>query len=129
MEHFSSCVDLFFTNQPNLIRDPGMHPTLHPKPHHQIIYSKVNLKIEYPLPYTPEISGYSKDETDLLNRSIGSFDRPKLFLAKGVHEQVILFNKTVFNSFHNFIPNKLIRDDKDPPWMNGEIKILIKKKN
>ena len=30
----------------------------------------------------------------------------------------------------NFIPNKIILcDDKDPPWMNDEIKKLIKKKN
>ena len=47
-----------------------------------------------------------------------------------MHEQVELFNKTLLNIFHNFIPNKIILcDDKDPPWMNDKIKNLIKRKN
>ena len=46
-----------------------------------------------------------------------------------MHEQVILFNKTIQNIFNNFIPNKLFTcDDKDPPWINDEIKTLIKRK-
>ena len=32
-------------------------------------------------------------ENDLINRSIESFDWPKLFLGKDVYEQVILFLK------------------------------------
>ena len=47
-----------------------------------------------------------------------------------MHEQVVLFNKTILNIFHNFIPNKLIICyDKDTSWTNDKIKILIKKKN
>ena len=47
-----------------------------------------------------------------------------------MHEQVEFFNKTLLNIFHNLIPNKIILcDDKDPPWMNDEIKNLIKRKN
>ena len=47
-----------------------------------------------------------------------------------MHEHLELFNKTLLNIFHNFIPNKIILcDDKDPPWMNDEIKKWIKSKN
>ena len=47
----------------------------------------------------------------------------RLFSGKNVHEQDELFNKTLLNIFHNFIPNKIIVcDDRDPPWMNDEIK-------
>ena len=47
-----------------------------------------------------------------------------------MHEQVELFSKTLINIFHNFIPNKTILcDDKDPAWMNDEIKKFIKGKN
>ena len=123
LEHSPSCIHLTFTNQPNLIMDSGIHPTLNPKCHHQIIYSKLNLKIEYPPPYTCEIWDYNRTKTDLINRFIESFD-------KDVHKQVILFNKLILNIFHNFIPNKLIIcDDIDPPWMNDGIKTLIKRKN
>ena len=47
----SSCIDLIFTDQLNLAVDSGVHPTLHGNCHHQIIFSKFNLMIEYPPPY------------------------------------------------------------------------------
>ena len=57
------------------------------------------------------------------------FDWSYLFSGKNVHEQVGLFNKTLLNIFPNFIPNKIILcDDKNSPWMNDEIKKLIKRK-
>ena len=88
------------------------------------------LKIEYPPLYTRKIWNYSRSETDLINCSIESFNWSKLFSGKNVHEQVELFNKTLLNIFHNFIPNKIIVcDDRDPPWMNDEIKKMIKRKN
>ena len=43
-----SCIDLIFCNQSNLIIDSGVHSSLHPCWHHQIVYAKVNLKIYYP---------------------------------------------------------------------------------
>ena len=46
-----SCIDLTFTDQPNLVVDSGAHPSLHPTCHHQIIFCKFNLMIEYPPPY------------------------------------------------------------------------------
>ena len=107
LEHTSSCIDLIFTNQPNLIRGSGIHPTLHPTCHHQLIYSKLNLKIEYPSLYTREIWNYNRAETDLINRSIESFDRSKLFLGKETRLSCTL-NNTIFNIFRNLIPNKLI---------------------
>ena len=41
---FSSCIDLIFTSQPNLVMESGVHPSLHPNCHHQITYAKFNLK-------------------------------------------------------------------------------------
>ena len=129
-ENSCSCIDLIFSIQPNLITDSGKHPTLHSKCHHQIIYSKLKLKIEYPPPYTRKVWNYSRSKTDLMNHSIESFDWPKLFSGKNVHKQVEPFNKTLLNIFHNFIPNKIIVcADRDPPWMNDEIKKMIKRKN
>ena len=45
LETSSSCIDLIFTSQPNLITGSGVHPSLHPNPHHQIIFAKFNLEI------------------------------------------------------------------------------------
>ena len=49
--NYRSCIDLTFTSQPNLVVDFGIHPSLHENCHHQIVYSKFDLKIFYPPPY------------------------------------------------------------------------------
>ena len=36
----SSCIDLIFTSQPNLIMNSGVHSSLHSNCHHQIIHAK-----------------------------------------------------------------------------------------
>ena len=51
LESSASCIDLIFTNQPNIVMDSGVHFSLHEKCHHQIIYSKLNLRTEYPPSY------------------------------------------------------------------------------
>ena len=58
-------IDLIFTNQLNLVKDSGIHLILESKCHHQIIYSKLKLKIEYRPPYTRKIQDYNRAETDL----------------------------------------------------------------
>ena len=49
LESSASCIDLIFTNQPNIVMDSGVHLSLHNK------YSKLNLIIEYPPPYIRKI--------------------------------------------------------------------------
>ena len=51
IQNLSSCIDLIFANRSNLVRDSGVQPSLHANCHHQITYSKLNLKIEYPPTY------------------------------------------------------------------------------
>ena len=41
------CTDLIFINQNNFVMDSGVHASLHPNCHHQIVYAKLNLKTEY----------------------------------------------------------------------------------
>ena len=42
LSNSSSCIDLIFTDQPNLAVDSDVHPTLRGNCHHQIIFSKFN---------------------------------------------------------------------------------------
>ena len=107
LESSAGCIDLIFINQPNVVMDSGVHLSLYRKFHHQIIYSKLNLKIEHPPPYIHKIWDYNRSETNSVNRSIQIFDWSYLFSGKNVHEQVELFNKTLLNIFHNFILTKL----------------------
>ena len=53
-----------------------------------------------------------------------------IFCKKTVHQQVHLLNDIILNVFTNFVPNKVITcDDRDPPWINDNIKNKIKWKN
>ena len=106
LQHSSTCIDLIFVNQPNLVMYSGIHPSLDQNCHHQVIFCKLNLKIEYPQPYAREVWDYGKAQTDLINRAIDQFDWVNLFLDKNINEQVILFNRTILNIFQNFIQAK-----------------------
>ena len=50
----SSWIGLIFTSQPDLITDSGVHSSVHPNCHHQIVFEKLDLHIVYPPPYLPE---------------------------------------------------------------------------
>ena len=129
LENSSSGIDLIFTNQPNLIMDSGVHPSLHSKCHHQVIYAKLNLQIEYPPPYIREVWDYGKAQVNLINKAIKNFNWNELFSGQNIHNQIKLFNTTILNIFRNFIPSKVILCDyKESPWLNDEIRLLIKQK-
>ena len=116
--------DSFITNLEKLVVDISRS-----NPHFLLLIGDFNAKSSnWSSNDTTTVEGRS--ERDSINRSIEIFDWFYIFSGKDVHEQVELFNKTLLNIFHNFIPNKIILcDDKDPPWMNDEIKNLIKRKN
>ena len=41
----SPCIDLIFTDQPNLSENSGVHASLHPNCHHQIAHTSFNPNI------------------------------------------------------------------------------------
>ena len=67
------------------------------KCHHQIIYLKLNLEIEYPPPYICKIWHCNGFKIDSINRSIETFDWTYLFSVKILHKQVELLNKMLLN--------------------------------
>ena len=47
----SSCIDLIFMDQSNISVNLGIHISLHPNYHHQIVQLKFDIDIFYHLPY------------------------------------------------------------------------------
>ena len=47
LNNSSSCIDLIFTTQPNLVMESGVHSSLRANCHHQLPYVKFNLNIFY----------------------------------------------------------------------------------
>ena len=70
----TSCIDLNFTSQLNLVMKSGIHSSLHSSFHHQIVFSKFNLSIFYPPPYEKTVWYYERGNTELIRRAIDQFD-------------------------------------------------------
>ena len=129
LNNSTSCINLIFNSQPNLLIESGVHPSLHPNCHHQIVFAKFNLDIVCPPPYEREIWHYQKANIDLIKRAINSFDWEEAFSNIDIDKMVSIFNQTIVNILCNFIPHETVLfDDRDPPWMNKEIKKLIHEK-
>ena len=77
--------------------ESGVHSSLHPNCHHQIVFAKFNLKIFYTPPYEREIWHYNKANTDLIRRSINEFSWENRFSNTGASQKVYLFNETLQN--------------------------------
>ena len=126
----SSCIDLIFTSQNNLVINSEVRSSLHSNCHYQTIFSKSNLKIRYLPPYERVVREYDKANKNLITKTMDAFDWDKKLSEKCVNDQVLLFNETLLNIMSNFIPNKLmIFDDKEPRWIDRKMKNLIKHKN
>ena len=115
-----------------MVLNSGIFPSIHQSCHHQIVFTKVNLKIFYPPPYTRRIwDCYSNANHEAINNAADGFDWEKAFSNVNVHTQVKLFNETLSNIFMKFIRYKLITvDDRVmTSWVTEKIKKLLKDKS
>ena len=126
-----SCIDLIFTDQPNLIIESGVHPSLHEQCHHQIVYGKLSVSNIAVPPYTRKIWYYDKADIIGIMKSIEMF-RWQQHLDNITHpdEQVKLLNEGLLNMYSNFIPNevKTIRP-RQAPWITKSVKNFLRNKN
>ena len=115
----SSCIDLLFISQLDLVMESGVHSSFHQNFHHQIIFLKIYLKVFYSSPYEREIWHYQPANVDQIQRAIEQFSWEKSFRNLTINEKVSLFNKTIKNILSNYILHETITcDGKNPPWFN-----------
>ena len=130
LSNSSSCIDLLFTNQPNMISKSGVYSSLHPSCHHQIIYANINFKVFFPPPYHRQVWHYTRCNVVGIRQSIDNIDWDRAFRNLNLHQQVELFNNYLMNIFKNYIPNETITiNDRDPPWINDKVRNKIFLKN
>ena len=75
----SWCIGLIFTLQPNIVVESGVHSSLHPNCHHQIIFAKFNLIIYYPPQYLRKVWYYKEANADLIKQLINNFNWENVF--------------------------------------------------
>ena len=126
-----SCIDLIFTDQPNLVIETGVHPSLHEQCHHQIVHGKLSVSNIAVPPYTRRIWYYDKADFVNIMKSIEMFRwQEHLDKIACPNDQVKLLNEVLLNIYSNYIPNqvKTIRP-RQAPWITQNVKKFLRKKN
>ena len=96
----SSCIDLVFTSNPNLITEFGIEKFLYAGScHHSIVFGKMNLNVSLPPPYTREVWDYNKVDKKSIQESIKTCNWARLFIT--TNEKVELLSNTLINIFRN----------------------------
>ena len=70
----SSCVDLIFASQPNLIVESGVQSFLHQNCHHQIVLASWNFKEVYPPRYEHDVWHFQKANFDHISMAISAIN-------------------------------------------------------
>ena len=121
----SSCIDVIFTSQRNLIIESGVHSSLNSNC--QIIFAKFNLEVVFPPPYVREVWHYKDANTELIRQAINQVSWQRVFLNTNVIEKVYILNSAILNILSNFIPHETVAcDDK---WFIKKIRAMIQEKN
>ena len=89
--------------------ESGVHSSL--SSHHEIVFAKLNLKVEYPPPYERVFWDYSRADKASINRAINAIDWRNLFENKTVESQVSEMNDLLLNIYSNYIPKKTVLCD------------------
>ena len=125
-----SCIDLIFTDQPNLFIETGVHSSLQEQCHHQIIYGKLAVSNLAPPPYSRRFWYYDKADGVGFKKSVEMYKWEEHLQSKSCpNEQVQLLNEVLLNISSNFIPNnvKTIRP-RQAPWITEGVRNFIQKK-
>ena len=126
-----SCIDLIISDQPNLVLNSGVRPSLDPNCKHQITFCKINFKIPPPPAYDRKVWHFTKANSALITKAISQFPwHERIERISDPSLQVELLNDTILNIMSNFVPNNTIKiKPSEPEWLGREIKIMLKKQN
>ena len=99
------------------------------KCHHNIVYVKIDFNIPTLAPYMREVWDYKSSSAESIQRSVSRIDWDILFWGKSINKKTEILNECWKNTFHIFVPNKVIKCDyRQPPWMTDSIKNKLKER-
>ena len=101
----SSCIDLIFTSNTNLVTDNGVDPTLYKTCHHNLIFGKISSNIPLQPPFYRDIWDYKRANVEMIQKAITDYNWKRAFSNSSVNENVRFFGETLKNIFSNYINN------------------------
>ena len=91
-----SCIDLIFTDQPNLFIESGVHPSLHEQCRHQIVHGKLSMKNYAPPPYSRKLWYYDRADFLAIRKSIDLYNWQESFeTVRHPDDQVRILNEVL----------------------------------
>ena len=108
LQNSAACIDLVFTNQPQLVIESGIHSSLCSTCHHQIVSVKLNLKIEYLSLYERIFWDYSRAGKASINLAFNAIDCEEICANKTLESQLSEPIDLLLNIHSNYIPKKTI---------------------
>ena len=125
-----SCIDLIICDQPNVVMESGVRPSPDNFCKHQMTFCNLNLHIPPPPVYSWKVWHYDRANIVAMNRAITDLPWENHFANCDPSQQVEFFNDKILNLASNFIPNNFVKiHPKDPPWINYNLRRMIKKQN
>ena len=119
-----SCIDLVLTDQPNLVTNCEIIPSLHTNCHHQINQVTLNIRSPSPPPFNRRVWHYERAQVDLIKRAIADYDWITELNLRNADPnlQVEHLTEVLNNVFTNFIPHDDVTiKPKAPPWTSKNI--------
>ena len=101
-----SCSDLLFCTNQNRISIYGVDVPILDKYHHNIIFGKVNIRVQLLPVYIRQVCNYSQANVENIKSAIFNFNWSKAFENLSVDGKVKHLNETLLNIFRNYIKIK-----------------------
>ena len=88
-----SCIDIILTDEPNLVFDSGVRPSLDPAVKHNITFCKLNSKIPPPPKFTRRIYHFGRAQREELLRAFQQFS-----LAQQLRNMITQTSRCVYST-------------------------------
>ena len=119
-----SCIDLVLTDQPNLVINCEIIPSLHSNCHHHINHVILNIRSPPPPPFSGRIWRYDRAQDHHIKRAISDYDwiTELNFRNTNPNLQVEHLTEVLNNVITNLIPHDDVTiKSKAPPWASKNI--------
>ena len=124
----ANILDLIFTDSPGFVTAAGTLPPLGTSKH-AVVYCLCNRNVTREKPYKREIWKYQDADRDGLNMAIGDFPFDDI-LPDDINQATEIWTHSILTMAREFIPcHNITVHPQDKPWINHNIKKLIKSRN
>ena len=130
LEDFHLAEILFLHLSQNMVLYSGVHSSVNPNSHDQIVFTKFYSNVYYPPPYERRAWHYKYANAAQIKNTLASSNREQARSNSSIDKRISVLNETIINVMSNYIPNETkVFDDQNPPWNNAETEKLITAKS